>query len=196
MASSSGHATEWDSDGSFEYVPKFPKSPPPPLPFPTSSASEGDSDDPAVEINDINNKLAHNSSMVHYWTEKCVRAERKLAYVTRQVNKAHYRREKHRLRAQRRKWLAEDLQMTEEDLMFETTTIHKGGNMHRQAMHAAFKEGFEKFRRIAADAHKDIDWDVITVSAAQEFTYGSVDPTQHSHQPSGEYTSLTANENA
>ncbi|CAL8168886.1 unnamed protein product [Prunus armeniaca] len=93
-ASSSGKANQGDSDGSWEYAPDYPRSPPPPLPLPTSSASEGDSDDPAVEINDMKNKLEHNSSLVHYWTKKCVEDEQKLAYLTRQVNKARYRKEK------------------------------------------------------------------------------------------------------
>ncbi|PQM39240.1 uncharacterized protein Pyn_39125 [Prunus yedoensis var. nudiflora] len=181
MASSTANATEGDFDGSLEYAPQFPRSPPPPLPFPTSSGSEGDSDDPVLEIDDMRNKLAHNSSMVHYWTEKCVAAERKLEDLTRQVNNANYKREKHRIRAQRRKFKVEDLHMSEEDAKYETTTIHKRGDKHRQAIRGAFNEGFEKFRRITADAHRDIDWDAVTVSAAQEFICGGVDPTQHSH---------------
>ncbi|KAI5323403.1 hypothetical protein L3X38_032475 [Prunus dulcis] len=114
-ASLSAKANQGDSDGSWEYAPDYPRSTPPPLPLPTSSASKGDSDDPAVEINDMKNKLEHNSSLVHYWTQKCVGAEQKLVYLTRQVNKARYRKEKQRIRAQRRKHTAEDLHMTEED---------------------------------------------------------------------------------
>ncbi|PQM40409.1 hypothetical protein Pyn_26663 [Prunus yedoensis var. nudiflora] len=86
--SSDGNANQGDSDGSWEYAPDYLRSPLPPLPLPTSSASEGDSDDPALEINDMKNKLEHDSSLVHYWTQKCVGAEQKLAYLTRQVNKA------------------------------------------------------------------------------------------------------------
>ncbi|CAL2276852.1 unnamed protein product [Prunus armeniaca] len=99
-----------DSDDSWEYAPDYPRSLPPPLPLPTSSTSERDSDDPSVEINDMKNKLEHNSSLVHYWTQKCVGAKQKLAYLTQQVNKACYRKEKQRIRAQRRKHTAEDLQ--------------------------------------------------------------------------------------
>ncbi|PQQ04731.1 hypothetical protein Pyn_25390 [Prunus yedoensis var. nudiflora] len=95
--------------------PRLSQVPSTTLPLPTSSASEGDSDDPALEINDMKNKLEHDSSLVHYWTQKCVGAEQKLAYLTRQVNKARYRKEKHRIRGQRRKLKAEDLQMTLED---------------------------------------------------------------------------------
>ncbi|KAH0972269.1 hypothetical protein GBA52_024425 [Prunus armeniaca] len=105
-ASSSAKANKGDSDGSWEYVPNYPRSPPPPLPLPTSSASEGDSDDSAVEINYMKNKLEHNSSLVHYWTQKCVGAEQKLAYLTWQVNKTRYRKEKQRIPAQRRKHTA------------------------------------------------------------------------------------------
>ncbi|KAL6284629.1 hypothetical protein ACE6H2_015558 [Prunus campanulata] len=82
--SSHGNANQGDSDGSWEYAPDYLRSPLPPLPLPTSSASEGDSDDPALEINDMKNKLEHDSSLVHYWTQKCVGAEQKLAYLTRQ----------------------------------------------------------------------------------------------------------------
>ncbi|CAL2257246.1 unnamed protein product [Prunus armeniaca] len=114
-ASSSANAYQGDSDGSWEYVLDYPRSPPSPLPLPTSSASEGDSDDPTLEINEMKKKLEHNSSLVHYWTQKCVGAKQKLAYLTRQVNKARYIKEKQRIRAQRRKHTAEDLHMTEED---------------------------------------------------------------------------------
>ncbi|PQP97005.1 hypothetical protein Pyn_12462 [Prunus yedoensis var. nudiflora] len=110
--SSDGNANQGDSDGSWEYAPDYPRSPLPPLPLPTSSASEGDSNDPAVEINDMKNKLEHNSSLVHYWTQKCVGAEQKLAYLKRQVNKGRYRKEKHIICGQRRKHKAEDLHMT------------------------------------------------------------------------------------
>ncbi|CAL9001102.1 unnamed protein product [Prunus brigantina] len=134
-----------DSDGSWEYAPDYPRSPPPPLPLPTSSASEGDFDDSVVEINDMKNKLEHNSSLVHYWTQKCVGAEQKLAYLTRQVNKAHYRKEKPRIRAQRKKHKVDDLHMTEEDATYESMSIHKGGDNQGQAMSVAFNEGFEKF---------------------------------------------------
>ncbi|PQQ19996.1 hypothetical protein Pyn_12206 [Prunus yedoensis var. nudiflora] len=68
--SSHGNANQGDSDGSWEYAPDYLRSPLPPLPLPTSSASEGDSDDPALEINDMKNKLEHDSSLVHYWTQK------------------------------------------------------------------------------------------------------------------------------
>ncbi|KAI5343273.1 hypothetical protein L3X38_011149 [Prunus dulcis] len=136
-ASSSANANKGDSDGSWEYAPNYPRSPPPPLPLPTSSASEGDSDDPIVEINDMKNKLEHNSSL-EYWTQKCVGVEQKLAYLTRQVNKARYRKENQRIRAQRRKHKAEDLQMTEEDATYESLSIHKGGDNHGHAMSMAF----------------------------------------------------------
>ncbi|KAI5323932.1 hypothetical protein L3X38_033005 [Prunus dulcis] len=182
-ASSSAKVNQGDSDGSWEYAPDYPKSPPPLLPLPTSSASEGDSDDPAVEINDMKNKLEHNSSLVHYWTQKCVGPEQKLAYLTRQVKKARYRKEKQRIRAQRRKHTVEDLHMTEEDATYESLSIHKGGDNQGQAMSVAFNEGFEKFRWFAADAHKDIDWDAITPSAAQEIISSSVHPTEQGHQP-------------
>ncbi|CAB4269019.1 unnamed protein product [Prunus armeniaca] len=153
------------------------------LPLPTSSASEGDSDDPAMEINDMKNKLEHNSSLVHYWTQKCVGAEQKLAYLTRQVNKARYRKEKLRIRAQRRKHEAEDLHMTEEDAMYESLSIHKGGDNQGQAMSVAFNVGFEKFRRFAADVHEDIDWDAITPFAAHEIIFGGAHQTDQGHQP-------------
>ncbi|PQQ06002.1 hypothetical protein Pyn_01629 [Prunus yedoensis var. nudiflora] len=81
--------------------PNYPRSPLPTQPLPTSSASKGDFDDPTVEINDMKNKLEHDSSLVHYWTQKCVGAEQKLAYLTRQVNKARYRKDKHIIRGQR-----------------------------------------------------------------------------------------------
>ncbi|PQQ09527.1 uncharacterized protein Pyn_20241 [Prunus yedoensis var. nudiflora] len=162
--------------------PDYPRSPLPPLPLPTSSASEGDSDDPAVEINDMKNKLEHDSSLVHYWTQKCVGAEQKLAYLKRQVNKARYRKEKHRIRGQRRKHKAEDLHMTEECYV-RIFQLHKGGDKHGQAMSVAFNEGFEQFRRFAADVHKDIDWDAITPSAAQQIISGGVHPPELGHQP-------------
>ncbi|KAI5335477.1 hypothetical protein L3X38_025610 [Prunus dulcis] len=104
--------------------PDYPRSPPPPLPLPTSSASEEDSDDSTVEINDMKNKLEHNSSLVHYWTQKCVGAEQKLAYLTRKVNKARYRKEKQRILAQKRKHTAEDLHMTEEDATKLSPAVH------------------------------------------------------------------------
>ncbi|CAL8118486.1 unnamed protein product [Prunus armeniaca] len=110
-----------------------------------------------MEINDMKKKLEHNSSLVHYWTQKCVRAEQKLAYLTWHVNKARYRKEKQRIRAQRRKHTAEDLHMTEKDATYESLSIHKGVDNQGQAMFVAFNEGFEKFRRFAADVHKDID---------------------------------------
>ncbi|PQQ18327.1 uncharacterized protein Pyn_08579 [Prunus yedoensis var. nudiflora] len=179
--SSDGNANQGDSDGSWEYAPDYPRSPLPPLPLPTSSASEGDSDDPAVEINDMKNKLEHDSSLVHYWTQKCVGAEQKLAYLKRQVNKARYRKEKHRIRGQRRKHKAEDLHMTEEDATYESFSFHKGGDKHGQAMSVAFNEGFEQFRRFAADVHK-IDWDAITPSAAQQIISGGVHPPELGHQ--------------
>ncbi|KAL6269443.1 hypothetical protein ACE6H2_026354 [Prunus campanulata] len=181
--SSDGNANQGDSDGSWEYAPDYLRSPLPPLPLPTSSASEGDSDDPALEINDMKNKLEHDSSLVHYWTQKCVGAEQKLAYLTRQVNKARYRKEKHRIRGQRRKLKAEDLQMTLEDATYESLSIHKGGDKHGQATSVAFNEGFEQFRRFAADVHKHIDWDAITPSAAQQIISGGVHPPELGHQP-------------
>ncbi|CAL9024604.1 unnamed protein product [Prunus brigantina] len=155
FASSSAKANKGDSDGSWEYAPDYPRSPPPPLPLPTSSASEGDSNDPAVEINDMKNKLEHNSSLVHYWTQKCVGAEQKLAYLTRQVNKACYRKEKQRIR----------------------------GDNQGQAMFVAFNEGFKKFRQFAADVHKDIDKDAITPFATQEIISNGAHPTKQGHQP-------------
>ncbi|CAL9018906.1 unnamed protein product [Prunus brigantina] len=85
---SSANVNQGDSDGSWEYAPDYSRSPPPPLPLPTLSNGSWDFDDPAVEINDMKNKLEHNSSLVHYWTQKCVGAEQKLTYLTRQVNKA------------------------------------------------------------------------------------------------------------
>ncbi|KAI5351247.1 hypothetical protein L3X38_004138 [Prunus dulcis] len=88
-------------------------------------------------------KLEHNSSLVHYWTLKCVGAEQKLAYLTRQVNKARYRKEKQRIHAQRRKHKVEDLHMTEEDATYESLSIHKGGDNQGQAMSMAFNEGYE-----------------------------------------------------
>ncbi|CAL2272647.1 unnamed protein product [Prunus armeniaca] len=57
-----------------------------------------------------------------------VGAEQKLAYLTRQVNKARYRKEKQRICAQRRKHTSEDLHMTEEDATYESLSIHKGGD--------------------------------------------------------------------
>ncbi|PQP96979.1 hypothetical protein Pyn_08011 [Prunus yedoensis var. nudiflora] len=112
--SSDDNANQGDSDGSWEYAPiiqgplyhRCHFQPP---------RQAGDSDDPAMEINDMKNKLEHDSSLVHYWTQKCVGAEQKLAYLKRQVNKARYRKEKHRIRGQRQKHKAEDLQLTEED---------------------------------------------------------------------------------
>ncbi|PQM38904.1 hypothetical protein Pyn_29436 [Prunus yedoensis var. nudiflora] len=155
--SSEGNANQGDSDGLREYAPDYPRSPQPPLPLPTSLASEGNSDDPVVEINDMKNKLEHDSSLVHYWTQKCVGAEQKLAYLKRQVKKVRCRKEKHRIRGQRRKHKTEDLHMTEEDATYESFSFHKGGDKHGQAMSMAFNEGFEQFRRFAADVHKDID---------------------------------------
>ncbi|KAI5317052.1 hypothetical protein L3X38_036759 [Prunus dulcis] len=67
--SSSTNANQADSDGSWEYAPDYPRSPPP-LPLPTSSAGEEDFDDLAVEINYMKNKQEYNSSLVHYWTQK------------------------------------------------------------------------------------------------------------------------------
>ncbi|PQM36887.1 uncharacterized protein Pyn_01252 [Prunus yedoensis var. nudiflora] len=166
FVSSSANANQGDSNGSWEYAIDYPRSPLPPLPLPTSSAREGDSDDPALEINDMKNKLEHNSSLVHYWTQKCVGAEQKLAYLTWQVNKARNRKEKHIIRAQRRKNKAEDFHMTEEDATYKSLSIHKGGDKHDQAMSVAFNKGFEKFRRFIADVHKDIDWDATTPSAS------------------------------
>ncbi|CAL2239844.1 unnamed protein product [Prunus armeniaca] len=116
----------------------------------------------------MKNKLEHNSSLVHYWTQKCVGAEQKLAYLTWHVNKACYRKEKQRIRAQRRKHTAEDLHMIEKDATYESLSIHKEVDNQGQAMFVAFNEGFEKFRRFAANVHKDIDWVAITLSAAQE----------------------------
>ncbi|PQM33219.1 uncharacterized protein Pyn_16738 [Prunus yedoensis var. nudiflora] len=155
--SSDGNANQGDSDGSWEYAPDYPRSPLPPLPLPTSSASEGDSDDPTLEINDMKNKLEHDSSLVHYWTQKCVGAGQKSAYLKRQVNKARYRKEKRRIRGQRRKHKVEDLHMTKEDATYESFSIHKGGDKHGQEMSVAFNEGLEQFRRFTADVHKDID---------------------------------------
>ncbi|CAL2266434.1 unnamed protein product [Prunus armeniaca] len=166
-ASSNAKVNQGDSDGSWEYAPDYPRSPPPPLPLPTSCASEGDSDDPIVEINDMKNKLEHNSSLVHYCTQKCVEAEQKLAYLIRQVNKAHYKKEKQRICAQRRKHKSEDLNMTKEDATYESLSIHKGGDNQGQAMSVAFNE----------DVHKDIDWDAITPSAAQEIISSGAHPT-------------------
>ncbi|PQQ01428.1 hypothetical protein Pyn_24093 [Prunus yedoensis var. nudiflora] len=50
-------------------------------------------------------------------------------------------------------------------------------------MSVAFNEGFEQFRRFAADVHKDIDWDAITPSAAQQIISGGVHPPELGHQP-------------
>ncbi|PQQ00599.1 hypothetical protein Pyn_05432 [Prunus yedoensis var. nudiflora] len=66
---SSANAYQGDFDGSWEYAPNYPRSPPLPLPLAISSTSERDSDDHTLEINDMKNKLEHNSSLVHYWTE-------------------------------------------------------------------------------------------------------------------------------
>ncbi|CAL9005455.1 unnamed protein product [Prunus brigantina] len=60
-----------DFDGSWEYAPDYPRSPPPPLPLPTSFASEGESDDPAMEINKMKNKLEHNSSLKREAENSC-----------------------------------------------------------------------------------------------------------------------------
>ncbi|PQP98128.1 hypothetical protein Pyn_09910 [Prunus yedoensis var. nudiflora] len=62
-------------------------------------------------------------------------------------------------------------------------SFHKGGDKHGQAMSVAFNEGFEQFRRFAADVHKDIDWDAITPSAAQQIISGGVHPPELGHQP-------------
>ncbi|CAB4273389.1 unnamed protein product [Prunus armeniaca] len=50
-------------------------------------------------------------------------------------------------------------------------------------MSVAFNEGFEKFRQFAADVHKDIDWDAITPSAAQEIISSGAHRTKQCHQP-------------
>ncbi|CAL2239880.1 unnamed protein product [Prunus armeniaca] len=50
-------------------------------------------------------------------------------------------------------------------------------------MSVAFNEGFEKFRRFVADVHKDIDWDSITPSAAQEIISSGAHRTEQDHQP-------------
>ncbi|PQM33042.1 hypothetical protein Pyn_34395 [Prunus yedoensis var. nudiflora] len=165
--SSDGNANQGDSDGSWEYAPDYLRSPLPPLPLPTSSASEGDSDDPALEINDMKNKLEHDSSLVHYWTQKCVGAEQKLAYLTRQVNKARYRKET------QNSWPKKKAQ--------SRGFANDPGGCY--AMSVAFNEGFEQFRRFAADVHKHIDWDAITPSAAQQIISGGVHPPELGHQP-------------
>ncbi|PQM40410.1 hypothetical protein Pyn_12207 [Prunus yedoensis var. nudiflora] len=73
--------------------------------------------------------------------------------------------------------------MTLEDATYESLSIHKGGDKHGQAMSVAFNEGFEQFRRFAADVHKHIDWDAITPSAAQQIISGGVHPPELGHQP-------------
>ncbi|CAB4278552.1 unnamed protein product [Prunus armeniaca] len=73
--------------------------------------------------------------------------------------------------------------MTEEDATYESLSIHKGGDNQGQTMSVAFNEGFEKFRQLATDVHKDIDWDPITPSAAQEIISSGAHPTGEGHQP-------------
>ncbi|CAL2257573.1 unnamed protein product [Prunus armeniaca] len=73
--------------------------------------------------------------------------------------------------------------MIEEDATYESLSIHKGGDNQGQAMSVAFNQGFEKFRRFAIDVHKDIDWDAITPSAAQEIISSGAHPIEQGHQP-------------
>ncbi|CAB4303748.1 unnamed protein product [Prunus armeniaca] len=49
-------------------------------------------------------------------------------------------------------------------------------------MSVAFNQGFEKFQRFAIDVHKDIDWDAITPSVAQEIISNGAHPTEQGHQ--------------
>ncbi|CAL8168885.1 unnamed protein product [Prunus armeniaca] len=73
--------------------------------------------------------------------------------------------------------------MTEEDATYESLSIHNGGDNQGQAMSVAFNQGFEKFRRFTADVYKDIDWDSITPSAAQEIISSGAQPIEQGHQP-------------
>ncbi|CAL2258899.1 unnamed protein product [Prunus armeniaca] len=73
--------------------------------------------------------------------------------------------------------------MTEENATYESLSFHKGGDNQGQAIYVAFNQGFDKFRRFAADVHKDIDWDTITPCATQEIISSSAHPTEKGHQP-------------